>query len=635
MPPDHDEEVEEVLRIAIVTNMNGIGLTRDCELLRDHLVRFGHHVDGFQWDDPVPDGCGTFDLSIFLEVIPRNYLDLSQVRWAWLNPEWCKPDVIKVAERHIDRIFAKTHEGQRILEETFPGKVVYTGFPTRDQFAPAIKREKWFLHIGGNSSMRGTQAVVDAWRWKKDGKGIDARLFIVSAVLQDRPELPGVTYIERATEEEIFGLQNQCMFHIYPSGTEGFGHAIHETLSVGAVLLATGAPPMNEINNFYPMKAKKVGKYNLADVYEVDAIEIFESVQAVLTVHANEPAKSWHFPRQEFEMANAEFENRFRKELLAMEPGKTAPTVRTSKTKPGIAFIGNFKASESTENMIRWALEERLGYEVEQLQENEVNLAAIRSACDWNDALLWVKTPNWLQVTNREMGELLDEIKIPSFSIHLDKFWGIPEREDQIGVHPFWKTKFVFTADGSAQEKFRERGVNHIWMKPAVSEVYCHPGWTWDMYRCDVGFVGAKDYHAQYPFRRQLVEFLEKTYKERFQHITGLRGHGLNDFYASCKVVVGDCIFAGTPNYWSDRVPETLGRFGFMLHPQVQGLTIPMAFYYPQNLEALHEMIEVCLALPEAERNKAKVECAAMVRSNDTWTLRMREILGIVMSGGK
>lgn len=626
------------MNIAIVTNWNGIGLQRDGELLRDLLIKLEHRVIQYQWDEPITEpvsGDGKpMDLVIFLEVIPRNFLELAPVKWAFLNPEWCKPDVIKMAERHIDRIFAKTYEGARILGEVFHEKAFYTGFLARDQMNPTIKREKSFLHIGGNSSMRGTQAVVDAWKWKRDGERIDAKLFVISSVLQDRPDLPGVTYIDRATERELFELQNQCMFHIYPSGTEGFGHAIHESLSVGAILLTTDAPPMNEIGNSLLMGARKVGKYNLADVYEVDATEIFERVQSALGLFSD-PVKPYSYARKEFETQNEEFKKIFSRELLAMEPGKKAPAIHTTKTKPGIAFIGNFKASESTENMIRWALEERLGYEVEQLQENEVNLAAIRSACAWNDALLWVKTPGWLQVTDREMTELLEEIKIPSFSIHLDKFWGIPEREEQIGVHPFWKTDFAFTADGSAQEKFAERGVNHIWMRPAISEVYCHPGWTWDMYRCDVGFVGAKDYHAQYPFRRRLVDFLEKTYKERFQHVTGLRGHGLNDFYASCKVVVGDCIFAGTPNYWSDRLPETCGRHGFLLHPAIEGLEDhPVARYRPQDLDDLREKIDWFLA-NDKERERTKLLCAQNTFQRDTWTARMYWITSLVMDGGR
>ena len=53
-----------------------------------------------------------------------------------------------------------------------------------------------------------------------------------------------------------------------------------------------------------------------------------------------------------------------------------------------------------------------------------------------------------------------------------------------------------------------------------------------------------------------------------------MRGQELRDLYASVDVVVGDSCFAGSglANYWSDRIPETLGRGGFLLHPMVPGL---------------------------------------------------------------
>src|SRR5207253_727317 len=112
-------------------------------------------------------------------------------------------------------------------------------------------------------------------------------------------------------------------------------------------------------------------------------------------------------------------------------------------------------------------------------------------------------TPGWLQVPDEEMFKLLEWCKnegVKTLSIHLDKFWSIPDREFLIGKIPFWKTAYCFTADGSRQEDFAKRGVNHFWMRPAVSEVYCHPGTPREEYHCDVGFVGAKEYHSEYPF---------------------------------------------------------------------------------------------------------------------------------------
>src|SRR6202008_1116231 len=121
-----------------------------------------------------------FDLVIFLEIIPRDKLGLAKRRWFFANPEWMKPQVIASAKQHIEKIFVKTHEAKRLLDQLFPGKVFYVGFLTRDQYEPDTQRMAWLLHIGGNSNFRGTQAVVDAWKWERNGKHLDAHLWIIS-----------------------------------------------------------------------------------------------------------------------------------------------------------------------------------------------------------------------------------------------------------------------------------------------------------------------------------------------------------------------------------------------------------------------------------------------------------------------
>jgi hypothetical protein len=255
-------------------------------------------------------------------------------------------------------------------------------------------------------------------------------------------------------------------------------------------------------------------------------------------------------------------------------------------------------------------------------------------ACDYSDTLIWVRTPGWLKVPDDEMFMLLHDLHkkgVKTLSVHLDKFWGIPEREALIGKIPFWKTQYVFTADGSQQEAFAKREVNHFWMKPAVSEVYCHPGTPRDEYRCDVGFVGARGYHSEYSFRPQMIEFLEQTYGGRFKHVQGVRGHLLNDVYASMKVVVGDCFQAGTPFYWSDRLPETCGRHGLLLHPDVEGMREgDCVLYAPQNLTALGCQIDFLLALNDYSRKSVRDNCARKTLEHDTWTVRLHEILEVV-----
>lgn len=615
------------MNIAIVTNIDAaIGLATEYCLLREFLVALGHEVTGIQYDtEELP--ARKFDLMISMETVSRCLFDFAPLHWYFANPEWFKPHLVNLVGKRFDKIFCKTHEAERILAPMFPGKVHYVGFLTRDQYDPGIPRENKFLHIGGNSSFRGTQTVLDAWKWEKNGRRIPAELTIVSTALKDRTPIPNVTLLDRVTDEELKVLQNSHLFHLYPAGTEGFGHAIHEALSVNAVIVTTAAPPMDEIRNALPVRHVGKSKYNLATVYEVSALDIYDIICAMLPKFQDEvpplPQGRW-----EWEEGNASFIELFSKHLMELEK-PTAPVIRRATPKAegalSIAFMGNFEAPESTENMVKWALED-LGHEVEPIQENAATMQQINGAAAWNDVFVWVRTPGWLQVPDAEMTAFLQDLQIPSLSLHLDKFWGIPEREELIGKLAFWKTKFVFTADGSRQIDFLKRGVNHFWMKPAMSRVYLHPGVAKPEYMCDVGFVGARHYHREYPFRPSLIEFLETRYKDRFRHIEGIRGHELNNVYASMKCVIGDCIFAGTPRYWSDRVPETIGRYGLLIHPRIEGLEVPVVGYEAQNLESLEHTINTVLENYNAVKPIVNQGTEYIAR-HDTWTVRCREIL--------
>jgi hypothetical protein len=632
------------MKVCIVTNLNGIGLQRDFEIVSDILTGLGHEVTGIQFDAPREDPAfielmqGDYQLSIFLEVLPVDLVRLSPVNWIFANAEWVRPEMVKLIERHCDKIFAKTHEAQRIFEPLWPGKVFYVGFTCRDQYLPEIERRPWFLHIGGNSSLRGTQAVLDAWKWQKNGKGLGRHLIVVSRALKERPEIPMVTYHDDMDEERLRVLQNQCLFHIHPSATEGFGHALRESQTVGAVIFTTDAPPMNEMDNVELLPSRQYGKFHLADLYEVSAIDIHETARRWLekpqikNLNPDGVIRGDNaLGRGYFHDADVRFREAFAAHLQDIGPKRTPR--KKSRDVLDIAFIGNFKAEHSTENQIKWALEEGLGHNVEMLQENEVRFSEICAAAQFSDLLFWVRTPGWLNVPDREMFEFLEKTEVPTVSIHLDKFFSIPEREALIGKIPFWKCKWVFTADGSRQDDFKARGVNHFWMRPAVSEVFCHPGIPREEFLCDVGFVGSRAYHdKEYPFRGQLIAFLEVTYGDRFKLIDGgVRGHLLNDAYASMQVIVGDCIFSGTPRYWSDRVPETMGRYGFLVHPLVEELPPVADVYKPQNLGSLRDCIERSLKWSSRQRKNIVEHCAAHVRTHDTWTLRLAEILNTVL----
>src|SRR5262249_31219228 len=149
-------------------------------------------------------------------------LGIAPVNWLIPNPEWTKRHDLDLIGRSFQKILCKTREGERILSALFPELTHYVGFLARDIFNPQVQRRPKFLHVGGNSSFRGTQEVLDAWKWYKDGSRIDAELVIVSKALQDRPPIQGVTFFDWLSDTDLRTLQNECMFHLYPSGTEGF-----------------------------------------------------------------------------------------------------------------------------------------------------------------------------------------------------------------------------------------------------------------------------------------------------------------------------------------------------------------------------------------------------------------------------
>lgn len=308
-----------------------------------------------------------------------------------------------------------------------------------------------------------------------------------------------------------------------------------------------------------------------------------------------------------------------------------------------IGICGNHRVQYCTESELDWTLRQ-MGHKVFTFQENVVKTHLMVRACLTNNIqlFLYLHTHHWTSPGTLTMDQVLSQLRqqgIKTASFHLDRFWGLnraDKREDQIGVHPFWRTDAVFTADGGHQAEFAARGVNHHWLPPAVAARHCWRGTYRPELAQDVVFVGARRYHPEYPFRMTLIDWLTKTYGSRFRRFGGdavggvVREEKLNDVYASAGVVVGDSCFAGSPYYWSDRVPETLGRGGFLIHPQTPGLSIEgMVEFQPENLTELKACIDHWVTRKE-ERFTRTEAAMAVVRQAHTYTQRMATVLNIL-----
>jgi len=307
-----------------------------------------------------------------------------------------------------------------------------------------------------------------------------------------------------------------------------------------------------------------------------------------------------------------------------------------------IGFIGNFTPSFSTENDRKWSFE-KLGYKVITYQESQTTFDRLMADLKNRefDILFYSHTHGWNIPHLVEVFKQCKNMGVPTVSVHLDR-WAWLDRVVDVGREATWATEYIFMADGSpeAVALYNRHNLNWHFLKPGVVERECRMV-SGDklLYPHEIVFVGSYGYHPEYPGRPQLIDFLRETYGDRFAHYGGdadnlkrdikygtIRGMDLNYLYATAKIVVGDSCFGGRPNYWSDRVPETCGRGGFLLHPKTEGQDIPHESYIAGDLQDLKRQIDYYVE-NEEEREVKRKNCFEHVKKHDTYTNRALEII--------
>jgi hypothetical protein len=260
-----------------------------------------------------------------------------------------------------------------------------------------------------------------------------------------------------------------------------------------------------------------------------------------------------------------------------------------------VSFLGNFQPGFepgpthptpwSTESHLALSLES-LGCTVQRLQEGEVRAVDVAErARDFGAKLLvWVQTYGLAVTggTSEERHGFVSDLRasgIPTLSYHLDKWWDVADgRADRIPTEAFFRTDLFCTADEGGG-RWQELGINAVWCPPAIYHGEAVTGALRPEYQTPIAFVGSwrGHYHPEWTHRADLVSHLQR----RWGRETGfwpkghqqIRGRVLSDLYASAKVVVGDSFMtSGSRAFHSDRIPETLGRGAFLLHPFNEGL---------------------------------------------------------------
>ncbi len=291
-------------RIHVLARDNGAGLSRDLVIVTQALAQAGHEVcvsgigaGGVRrawrlaqrratlawrgWREGA--AASRFDLNLMLERIRPEYFALARRNVLVPNPEWFA-DEDRRWLGGVDAVFTKTRHAAPLFE-ALGCRSVHTGFTSLDRLRAEVPREPAFFHLGGRSVNKGSQALLDLWLRK--------------------PHWPALTMVQRATlampaqlpanirlldgyldDDDLRVLQNRHRFHLCPSETEGFGHHLVEGMSVGAIVLATDAPPMNELvgaERGILVAPNRSGTQRLATTWFVDPVALEAAVERMLS----------------------------------------------------------------------------------------------------------------------------------------------------------------------------------------------------------------------------------------------------------------------------------------------------------------------------------------------------------------
>lgn len=307
----------------LVARSNNYGLTQDAAILEAAIRRAGRSCEfAERRTRGVIDrlmGRRRAERMLHIERAFPGWFSAARENWLIPNQERFPARHVRHLDR-IDRVLAKTRHAEAIFS-ALGVPTTYLGFTSPDRRAPAIEKD-WtrFLHLAGASTLKGTEDVLALWEAHPEWP-----LLVLVQKADNAPKRIPANVILRSgfmADEELRALQNGCGIHLCPSRSEGWGHHIVEALSVGALVITTDAPPMNEHVDAgcgLPVGVASSEPRHLGTSYHVDRDALEMAVEKAIALSESEKQRLGAAARSRFEAIDAGFRERM-SSLMAATP---------------------------------------------------------------------------------------------------------------------------------------------------------------------------------------------------------------------------------------------------------------------------------------------------------------------------
>lgn len=292
----------ETRRIRIIGFNNQKGLSKDINLLRQALLALGLTVTFCETREQISASRKKKfyaftkavvktklaldkrpEVSIFLERLIPELLGESEVNLLIPNPEWFHP-AWRFLASSIDAVLCKTDHAIEIYSK-LGFRTQYLGFTSPDrQVVSGLSKVPQFLHVAGGSHYKGTEQLVKIWEKHPEWPP----LIVITHRILAKYTSPAsnVSIVTKfMPEEELLRLQNECLFHVYPSQAEGFGHCINEAMSCGAIVFTNDAAPMNELvgsSTGFQFACHAAEKQCLVNLVNFDEASFVQKIEAAI-----------------------------------------------------------------------------------------------------------------------------------------------------------------------------------------------------------------------------------------------------------------------------------------------------------------------------------------------------------------